>query len=99
MKAAELIEILSGVDPESEIRLATQPNYPLCHSVLTAKVETAFDREEMRDARLIIDDPDCTEEEKQEARNFLKLHQDDLDVVYLVEGQYVGYASRDLWNV
>lgn len=29
MKVSELIEVLSRCDPDKEIRLATQPNYPL----------------------------------------------------------------------
>lgn len=33
MTVKELIEILEDFDPETEVRLATQPNYPLQHNV------------------------------------------------------------------
>lgn len=33
MTAAELIEYLEGLDPETEIRLATQPSWPLEYGV------------------------------------------------------------------
>lgn len=29
MNVAELLDLLQDVDPEAEVRLATQPNYPL----------------------------------------------------------------------
>ena len=33
MKVSELIELLEQCDPDKEIRLATQPNYPLAFSL------------------------------------------------------------------
>jgi hypothetical protein len=34
MKVAELLSMLEGVDPETELRLATQPSYPMEHSIM-----------------------------------------------------------------
>ena len=33
MKVHELIELLEATNPEAEVRLATQPNYPLAHTI------------------------------------------------------------------
>ena len=33
MKVHELMELLSGMSPDAEVRLANQPNWPLQHGV------------------------------------------------------------------
>lgn len=46
MTAAELIELLEDVPGDTEIRLATQPNWPFEHSITRAEaVETTHDED------------------------------------------------------
>lgn len=33
MKVRDLIELLEATNPEAEVRLATQPHYPLAHTI------------------------------------------------------------------
>jgi hypothetical protein len=43
MKVKRLIELLELHDPEAEVVLATQPNYPFEHSIMGVAVREDFD--------------------------------------------------------
>lgn len=75
MTVQELIDMLEGVDPDMEVRLAFQPNYPMEYTV-AGVTQTPPEPEEEQDPRAEPQAP----------------------VVYLLEGAWAGYASRDLWN-
>lgn len=41
MIVAELMEMLEGMDPEMEVRIATQPEWPLAFHVKNAVIDTS----------------------------------------------------------
>lgn len=68
MTAGELMELLGGLHPETEVRLATQPSWPLEYEVAS-----------------VIQPED---EDAEEGDGAL--------VVYLVEGEQLGYLRGDV---
>ncbi|MBK8977134.1 MAG: hypothetical protein IPM29_14565 [Planctomycetes bacterium] len=86
MKVSELIELLEEQDPDAEVLVMSQPNWPFELSL--AGVTT---REEMlradREAR--DDDDDEPRLERGTAKND----------VFLVEGEQLRYGSKTAWSV
>jgi hypothetical protein len=56
MTVNELIEILEQYDGEREVRLATQPTYPLAHTVGGVAGEEEVDEEDDDGRRVVRDD-------------------------------------------
>ncbi|WP_248582007.1 hypothetical protein [Nocardioides sp. InS609-2] len=88
----ELIERLQDCDPDAEVRLATQPNWPLQYHLagIATTEDIAMDRRcEDHD---FYNCEDCAEGRLQ----------DDGSIVYLVEGSQhydQPYAPRAAWDV
>ena len=102
MTAAELIELLSGVDPDCEVRLAEQPSWPFEYSISdVVEVKLGADREEnanLECAQEILDADHATPEERAEA--YRVLDSASTTILYIVEGTQLAYlpgtASRAL---
>ena len=86
MKVSELIELLEEQDPDAEVLVMSQPNWPFELSlagVTTREEILRADREE-RD-----DDDDEPRLERGTAKND----------VFLVEGEQLRYGSKTAWSV
>lgn len=102
MTAAELIELLSGVDPDTEVRLAEQPSWPFEYSIAgVEEVKMGADQEEnanLECAQEILDADHTTPEERAEANRMLDSASS--TIVYIVEGTQLAYlpglASREI---
>ncbi len=100
MTAAELIELLSGVDPDTEVRLAEQPSWPFEYAIEdVVEVKLGADREEnasLECAEEILDSDHSTPEERSQAYRVLDAAS--TTVLYIVEGTQLTYlpgaASR-----
>ncbi len=100
MTAAELIELLSGVDPDTEVRLAEQPRWPFEYEIEdVVEVRMGADLEEnaaLDAAGAVLDSDDSTPEERAEANR--TLDSASTSVLYIIEGQQLAYlpglASR-----
>ena len=88
MKVRDLLEQLEGYSPDVEVRIATQPNYPLEATIrhVRSKIEMAEREGE------ICEDGSCEDEECLTVRS----HPNN-DTVYIVEGSQIGYAARALF--
>ena len=82
MKVKDLIELLEDMDPEANVLIASQPNWPFEHSVAGVAV-----REELGD-----DDDDGDEAERPYADG---CHGND---VFIVEGPQLRYGSKAAWD-
>jgi hypothetical protein len=82
MTVNELIEMLGQYDGDREVRLATQPTYPLEATVAgVAGLEEIDDVDE--DGQRVLDAADEMEPD---------------GPVYVLEGTQRGYASKALWD-
>lgn len=89
MKVSELIELLEEQDPDAEVLVMSQPNWPFELSL--AGVTT---REEMLRADRDEDgDGDNDEQEPRLERGAAK------NDVFLVEGEQLRYGSKTAWSV
>ena len=89
MKVSELIELLEEQDPDAEVLVMSQPNWPFELSL--AGVTT---REEMLRADRDEDgDGDDDNEEPRIERGTAK------NDVFLVEGEQLRYGSKTAWSV
>ena len=89
MKVSELIELLEEQDPDAEVLVMSQPNWPF--ELGLAGVTT---REEMlRADRDEVDDGDDNNEEPRLERGTAK------NDVFLVEGEQRRYGSKTAWSV
>jgi hypothetical protein len=86
MKVSELIELLEEQDPDAEVLVMMQQNWPFECSL--AGVTT---REEIERADREEDDEDA--EEAPRERGTAKSD------VFLVEGEQLRYGSKTAWNV
>jgi hypothetical protein len=82
MTVRELMERLEDMDPDAEVRLQTQQNYPHQHAVLGV-----CDSAELHD-----DEDECEEEEEGDAGEGPR------SVVYIVEGSWLGYGLKSAWD-
>ena len=102
MTAAELIELLSGVDPDTEVRIAEQPSWPFEYDISgVVEVKLGADREEnanLECAQEILDADDATPEERAQAYRVIDTAS--ATVLYIVEGTQLAYlpgiASRTI---
>ena len=86
MKVSELIERLSECDPDAEVVLVTQQNWPFENAIegLTTR-EDAARSDEDRD-----EDGDDDHDESGDTRR---------NDVFLVEGEQLRYGTKNAWNV
>lgn len=87
----ELIDALEEqaelVGDDAEVRIAHQPNWPL--ELTIARVVSSEDMARAYDP----DDPDCEDQDEPGSED------DEAEpVVWLTEGQQLGYASKRLWQ-
>jgi hypothetical protein len=96
MNVAELIEALEGQDPQAEVRLATQPNWPLAFHLSGVVSQKEIDRGE--------DDEDCGHSVPQEGclcSGPDPEAEEKETIVWLAEGGSVydaPYAPRGVWG-
>ena len=83
MKVCDLIEMLSDYDPECEVRIAIQPNYPMEYSI-----DSVISTDDVKD------DEDYANEDCKEQSDVVE----ELPIVYLTEGQWISYSRKDLWQ-
>jgi len=88
MKVSELIELLEAQDPNAEVLVMSQPNWPFELSL--AGVTT---REEMLRADRDEDGDGDDDEEPRLERGTAKSD------VFLVEGEQLRYGSKTAWSV
>ena len=102
MKVSELMELLSSMNPDAEVRLANQPTWPLQHGVRGAVsvanlVDHAIWNGEPTEPCPEHGDVHCAE---CITKDLLSEHG---DAVWLVEGSLnyddSPYAPRDIWEV
>ena len=100
MTAAELIELLSGVDPDTEVRIAEQPSWPFEYDISDV-VEVKMGADHAENATLdaageVLDSDYATPEERAEANRVLDTAS--TTTLYIVEGTQLAYlpglASR-----
>jgi hypothetical protein len=89
MKVADLIHLLEDADPDAEIRLMTQQNYPFENSVVGVWEPPATEKEaEDGEGFAPADGDDFGHRGAGPAPK----------VLYLVEGRQLGYGTKDAWN-
>lgn len=88
MTVSELIELLEDCDPDAEVLLMSQPNWPFENTVAGVTVRSEIeDRDE--------DEADDEEEDEEAPRG-----PDDgtrANDVFILEGTQLRYGSRDAW--
>jgi hypothetical protein len=86
MKVSELIELLEDQDPDAEVMIMSQENWPFENAVAGVAVREEFAR----------DDEDGDDDEREEPRYEKGTAPTD---VFLVEGQQLRYGSKAAWRV
>jgi hypothetical protein len=85
MKVRELIELLEDQDPDAEVFIMSQENWPFENAVAGVAV-----REEM------IEDDEDDDEDREEPRYEKGTAPSD---VFIVEGEQLRYGSKAAWRV
>ena len=89
MKVRDLIEILEDQDPEAEVLIMSQENWPFENAVAGVAVREEFVDDEDEDDEDEDDEPGTERQyEKGTAPND----------VFIVEGQQLRYGSKAAWN-
>jgi len=86
MKVSELIELLGDQDPDAEVMIMSQENWPFENAVAGVAVREEF----------VDDEEDCDEDEREEPRYEKGTAPND---VFLVEGRQLRYGSKAAWRV
>lgn len=86
MKVSELIELLQDQDPDAEVMIMSQENWPFENAVAGIAVREEF----------VDDDEDCEDDEREEPRYEKGTASSD---VFIVEGQQLRYGSKAAWRV
>ena len=106
MTVKELMELLEEQDPEAEVRLMEQPNWPFEYS-LGNRIYDPSDRpcsECNLDRDDPVHDPSNLAFDYHSFEGFRPVQDSwstapaDHPVVYLVEGQQLAYGDRDAWG-
>lgn len=103
MTLEELIKKLQDIvetDPElakAEVHLAHQPNYPLLTKLSHVKLQSK-NAEEIADAEKELADPTGDHDPVEVQEYIDQLERDEEHTIVMVEGEWVGYGSRSLWN-
>jgi len=85
MTIQELIDRLQDFDPNAEVRLMTQENWPFQNSI-----RGICDARDLRDE----DECDCAE-----AKCPCCNPDEPDEVAYIVEGSQLGYGNKNAWNI
>jgi len=100
MTAAELIEMLEELDPETEIRLMTQPAWPFEWS-LRSRLYQPTDVEPCAECGSDMigrgHDDDCGANFGEDESSFRPTGAEG-QVAYLIEGSQLGYGTKSAWN-
>lgn len=92
MTVQDLLDLLDGVDPDTEVRLAHQPSWPFEYSIGTVELVGANDAEIEEAENALARARDLTPEERETARAELdRLSADNQQIVYIAEGSQLGY--------
>lgn len=107
---AYLIEIASSLNPDlediigseleidPEIRIASQPTWPLENHVAHTKFVSS-NADDIADIEQVLANETLTESERGEAEEELtRLRAETEALVYIVEGSHIGYAKPALWG-
>jgi hypothetical protein len=102
MTLDQLIEDLSNLSAaghgEAQIRLAHQPSYPHEYNFGGMKLVNPNERE-MSEITEFLNGGEGNAEERYEAQTKLEeLTELNEHIIYFLEGSYIGYASKDLWD-
>jgi hypothetical protein len=87
MKVSELIELLEEQDPDAEVLVMSQPNWPF---------ELAVEGVTTRDEMLRADREERDEDDEREERLDPGTARND---VFIVEGDQLRYGSKTAWTV
>jgi hypothetical protein len=79
MKAEELIQLLEDVEPDTEVRIMSQPSWPFEYSIRGTNLAS-----ELGDFK---------------PHGYKEDQDDNVDVLYLLEGRQLGYGTKDAWNI
>jgi hypothetical protein len=85
MKVSELIEILEDMDPDAQVLIMSQENWPFENAVAGVAL-----REEM-----VEEDEDLDDEEREEPEYERGTAAND---VFIVEGRQLRYGSKAAWD-
>lgn len=99
MTVQQLIEELEGMNPEAEVRFASQPNWPFEYSInRVVEVQPETERDIAND---LLDEgmADSMEEALEMAeQKMLQSSPSETSVVYLEEGSQLGYLPQKVRN-
>lgn len=96
MKVSDLIELLEGMDPDADVFIMAQPNWPFEHSLSGVCQRSDFTEAD-----------DCDEEEEVEeleeaprARDRWSTSESQLpgNDVFLIEGSQLRYGNKNAWD-
>ena len=87
MKVKDLISLLEDTDPDTEVRLMTQENYPFENALIGAWQPPAEGEDEDGNGFTPADGDEFGHRAGQPVK-----------VLYLVEGRQLGYGTKDAWN-
>ena len=110
MIVSELLELLEGVSPDAEVRLATQPSWPFEYSVSTvveAEISEVSDTleelqreldelEELKTSGSWTDEDEADMEALLDRISDLEDEEEKQEIVYLAEGSQLGYLPGSI---
>lgn len=89
---------LAFLPNDAEIRIATQPTWPMESSVLQTKFVSS-NADDIADIEQALANETLTESERGEAEEELtRLRAETEALIYIVEGSHIGYAKPTLWD-
>ena len=107
---AHLIEIAAALNPDDddiigselevdpEIRIASQPTWPMENHVAHAKFVSS-NADDIADIEQVLANETLTESERGEAEEELtRLRAETEAIIYIVGGSHIGYAKPTLWD-
>ena len=107
MNVAELTRLLEGIDPETEVRIMSQPKWPFEYELVGTWLPP---REQDQpdtcgDCGAIEADEIHTPNDFNEEAHSFEPYQSDafepegnVTTIYLVEGMQLGYGTKDAWD-
>lgn len=96
MKVSELIELLEEQDPDAEVLVMSQPNWPFELGLAGVTTREEVLRADRADRDEDGDGDDDDEEEEEEPRVERGAAKND---VFLVEGEQLRYGSKTAWSM
>jgi len=97
MTVRELIDALQYFDENKEVRLAQQPNYPFEYSIDNV---VEFSKEGEHDRTPSVTKVPFTDGGHTiPGEDSVRQDADDEHIVYITEGQQLGYLSKEVWEI